>query len=1020
MRTAARGRPALLRTVGIASSAALLGALAVALPPGAAAAPVPWEHDTTVDLLALDKNFAPAPTVADWDGDGRDDLVVGLRSSDQLGGVAVALREDDGDLAPLVPAFDSGTATSTTGWTLYMRPAVGDWDGDGDQDLLFGTYSSNKGVLLCENVAEAGAPVVRGEDCTPLRTAAGALVGATTGSTVAYVSPELVDWDLDGDLDLLVGTGASAAEKAVRLYRNVGSATTPVLAGPVTVVARSSTAGLAGESYFEPTVVDIDDDGRRDLLVAGSQVGASREFTLHQCLNTGTDAAPSFAACSPTRLPGLVNNTVAATDWDEDGYLDLLRGFHSGFITNPVTLLHGRAPDSDGDGMSDSIDNCVAVPNPPDMMLDKANAVQIDTDRDGLGDVCDPDDDADAVVDTADICPLTTNEDQSDVDGDGRGDVCDARDDRPAHPGAGTYEVAQADRIGWGRKPVIMLRADAMSVGYRSEIAEALSTEAIDRGLPFSLALIPWDTARLAGSGTPEFLSSVIADPNFEVVHHGTYHTCVYTPYVEKYGPSAAEFDCGMDVSRAFNLLRVGQQAITDTVDTDRASHQLTGFIPPTDAYDDAAGEAMQAAGYSWVSSAWYAEPAGREDFAYVDDTGLVHIPWSQIACGNGAASWTNCQAPVSQGIAAHSGVDCDVAELCAPTRDGKDYSDWQRHADNSLADRCENDFDRYGMCEVLFELTSYDGDFATGSLDARAFAGYQQTLTELEDLAGRTGAVFMTLGDYAAALQAEDHVAPAIAVATPEGAEYSYTGTFTVDVEVSDDLSGVHHVEITLDGEAVADGANVDLAALALGEHVLSVTAEDVAGNRSTSEVTFTVIDDVAPEITVLSPTAGAYLHHETVVVDVAVTDARSDVAEVAVTLDGEPVDDGATIDLLDLALGDHTLAVVATDAAGNRSDASVTFTVEATVGSLRATVERYVADGSITNPGTITSLRQLLDAAGTAVADGRTGAAANQLGAFEHLLAAQSGRHVPDEVAGLLRTDSAAVRGALGRPRV
>ncbi|WP_043504914.1 hypothetical protein [Georgenia sp. SUBG003] len=61
----------------------------------------------------------------------------------------------------------------------------------------------------------------------------------------------------------------------------------------------------------------------------------------------------------------------------------------------------------------------------------------------------------------------------------------------------------------------------------------------------------------------------------------------------------------------------------------------------------------------------------------------------------------------------------------------------------------------------VLFELTSYDGDFADGSLDPRAFAGYRQTLTELEDLAERSGAVFMTLGQYAAALQAEDHVAP-------------------------------------------------------------------------------------------------------------------------------------------------------------------------------------------------------------------------------------------------------------------
>lgn len=909
-------------------TAALLGAMVVTAPPAADAAPVPWTYDTTASLLGLAKEHSPAPTVTDWDGDGRDDLVVGLRKADQWGGVAVALRQVDGGLSDPQTVFATPGA-GLTGDSLYLRPAVGDWDGDGDDDLLLGSYASSRGVLFCPRTGVAGAAVVDGTACAPLRTTSGALVGATTASGIAHVSPELVDWDLDGDLDLLVGTGTLAAEKGVRLYENTGSSTAPALADGVMVASKAGTVGLAFENYYEPTLVDINDDGRRDLLIAGGQFAPTQEFALRQCLNTGSDSNPVYGSCTYLRLPGLVNNVVDATDWDGDGYLDLVRGFHSAFIANPVTLLHGTAPDTDGDGVSDSLDNCLLVPNPPDLMLDKVNAVQIDTDGDGRGDVCDADDDGDAVLDDVDNCQWTPNAVQSDVDVDGRGDECDARDDRPEHPGAGSYEVAQVDRIDWGRKPVIILRADAMSIGYRQGIAEALTTEALDRGLAFSLAVIPWDTARFAASPGPAFVNSVIDDPNFEIVHHGTYHACVYTPWIEEHGASAAEFDCGMDVARSFNLMRVGAGAMRDALDLDHATHQMTGFIPPTDAYDAAAGEAMQALGYRWVSSAWYAEPAGREDFAYVDASGLVHIPWSQIACGNGAATWTDCQKGAMDGIGAHSGTDCDDAGVCAPAKDGKDYSDWAKFADTSLADRCENDFARYGLCEVLFELTSYDGDFATGTLDPRAFAAYQQTLTELQDLAARTGAVFMTLGDYAAALQAEDHT---------------------------------------------------------------------------------------APQITIASPTASAYGHHEMVGVDVDVTDALSGVHDVAVTLDTKPVQIGDTIDLLDLALGEHVLAVTAEDRAGNSAHSSVTFIVVATLASLRATVERYAADGTLPDVGVVTALLQQLDAAQASIDRGLPRTAGQQLSAFESLLRAQSGKHVPVSAAELLVADSAAVRSGLG----
>ena len=71
--------------------------------------------------------------------------------------------------------------------------------------------------------------------------------------------------------------------------------------------------------------------------------------------------------------------------------------------------------DSDGDGIGDTADNCVDVPN-----NDQANL-----DADAQGDACDPDDDNDTVNDGSDNCPIDANQDQANQDGDTLGDACD-------------------------------------------------------------------------------------------------------------------------------------------------------------------------------------------------------------------------------------------------------------------------------------------------------------------------------------------------------------------------------------------------------------------------------------------------------------------------------------------------------------------------------------------------------------------------------------------------------------------
>jgi len=76
--------------------------------------------------------------------------------------------------------------------------------------------------------------------------------------------------------------------------------------------------------------------------------------------------------------------------------------------------------DYDKDGIVDSNDNCISVPN----------SDQTDTDGNRQGDACDipvtvgPDIDNDGIEDSNDNC-FQPNPDQKDTDGDNIGDVCD-------------------------------------------------------------------------------------------------------------------------------------------------------------------------------------------------------------------------------------------------------------------------------------------------------------------------------------------------------------------------------------------------------------------------------------------------------------------------------------------------------------------------------------------------------------------------------------------------------------------
>jgi len=114
------------------------------------------------------------------------------------------------------------------------------------------------------------------------------------------------------------------------------------------------------------------------------------------------------------------------------------------------------------------------------------------------------------------------------------------------------------------------------------------------------------------------------------------------------------------------------------------------------------------------------------------------------------------------------------------------------------------------------------------------------------------------------------------------------------------------------------------------LGTTEVQVVATDDAGNRATGSFTVTVMDTVAPVVTISSPEAKAYASTDAPIpVQYTFTDACDAEPDVVVTLDGQPA--GGSINPGALAKGDHTLTVTATDDSGNVGEASVAFSIEA-----------------------------------------------------------------------------------------
>ena len=254
----------------------------------------------TRELDGFDLGSESVPALADLDGDGDLDLLAGNK-----------IEADGAQVAGLYLLENTGTAKAAAfrergrvdvAGAYHYAPALGDLDGDGDLDLVLGTWRDDVPWYRNEGTRRA-AKFVRADS---------ALVRLTRGS---HANPALADLDGDGDLDLLVGE----ASGAVNYYRNEGSRTAAKF-----VLVSDEWEGISGIRRSVPRPVDLDGDGDLDLVV-GTESG--RPLVLR---NTGTRTAPRFApeeAAAPQWPPYAA---PAFGDLDGDGDVDLLLGGASG------------------------------------------------------------------------------------------------------------------------------------------------------------------------------------------------------------------------------------------------------------------------------------------------------------------------------------------------------------------------------------------------------------------------------------------------------------------------------------------------------------------------------------------------------------------------------------------------------------------------------------------------------------------------------------------------------------------
>jgi hypothetical protein len=222
----------------------------------------------------------------------------------------------------------------------FSQPSHGSVTSNGDGTF---TYTANPGFVgadsfgvtiedgkggFCDTVMSivVQAPPAdpdAGKRTTTFTNFAAIQAGGADISLNGFRVPRAMDWDGDGDKDLLIGHDGT-----VWLYVNDGTVSAPVFAAGVKVQANSSDIALSGSTGI--ALADMTGDGVDDLVA----VDTTRKIRVYR--NTSAaGATPVYAAATIVKDSGgadfvLPDQRFDVAFWDSDGLPDVVMGSWGG------------------------------------------------------------------------------------------------------------------------------------------------------------------------------------------------------------------------------------------------------------------------------------------------------------------------------------------------------------------------------------------------------------------------------------------------------------------------------------------------------------------------------------------------------------------------------------------------------------------------------------------------------------------------------------------------------------------